>query len=620
MSGFAVLIQPNTLSLAREDAFQALVQRVAEFKHLDWPGTQAVGWHCTAAKLDSSASRHRGIIQNEATGSWLLAAGTMVCLSDDRGSDSGLDALLKDYVEWGADALQSYEGHFALMIYNGREKSLSIISDPMGHFAIFYGGRGNQTFIAASALAIARQIGSKPDKLAIECFLRTGLIYGDKTLWQDVKRLPPATILKITPNRVETFEYWALTIDQTIAHLSLDEALDYAVDMMSRIFRRFLQREGQVWADLTGGFDTRTTTMFMAREGIPFTAYCVGPVNHPDVKISRQICQEMEWDYRHMPMPDNWEHEQCDWLKVAVYKGDARLNMLQLAYVLQGQQERAMTHKAHVLGVGVDEWREHVYLRTAVTSIGRSGVNYDDLVGNRMFTPIPFRLFTLSQDRTQDVREELKMYFAKLASRCAGWSNLAKMDLIYLRHRHPTHRGAYMSATAGIMRSLMPFCFKEPETFGLSLNYTWRLNYHYHFVRALLERENPRLARIKTTKGGPTIPMRLTNIYQFWPLYQQIIGRKAKEALCKLFGKPITIWPHAYAEYPLSSWRKGWISYARSNGLLTPSEMRAGALYNADAFQTLVSQAEAKNFQYEELLGRVATVEMALRTVGTSIE
>ncbi len=306
-----------------------MLQLTAQFKQLGLPATQAVGRHCTAAKLDAPASIHRGITRDEQTGSWLLAAGTLVALTGDNDPETLLQSLLQDYIENGAKALERYDGHFALAIYNGREESLSVISDPLGLFAVFYGSRGRRVFISTSALAVTQQIDSRPDTLTIECFLRTGRPYGEKTLWQDVKRVRPATVLKVTRTQVEEFEYWTPTIDETVPRLSLDEALEKAFDILSRTFKRILQREGKVWADLTGGFDTRVNTMMMAQVGIPFTAYCVGPADHPDVVVSRLVCQEMGWEYRHMPLPDDWAEEQYAWFEKALHKGDAHLNVFQ---------------------------------------------------------------------------------------------------------------------------------------------------------------------------------------------------------------------------------------------------------------------------------------------------
>ena len=547
-----------------------------------------------------------------------MAAGTLVALTGDNHPDTMLHALLLDFLENGAKALEHLDGHFALVIYIGGEESLFVISDPMGHFSIFYGDRGDQTIFSTSALAVARQINSLSDELTLESFLRSGKVHGDKTFWRDVHRVLPGTLRKICQDKIEEYEYWAPTYDETIAHLTFENALEHAVSMLTRIFTRLLQREGKVWADLTGGFDTRVTTMLMAKIGIPFTAYCVGPDDHPDVQISQLICQEMGWEYQHMPMPDNWHHEQLNWLEAALQKGDARLSVSGLASVLYGQQLRSAIYKVNVGGLGADEWREAAYLSTYLCNWGKTYA-YCRLVDAGILSSIPPSI--LRMDREKLVRDELIAYIAKVASSYSEFPNVIKGNAMFINYRYPSHGGAYMSATAGIIRALNPVCFKESVNFALSLNYKWRLNYHYRFVRALLERENPHLANIETAKGGPAIPMRVTNLRKFWPLWKPILNRNVKKFSYRLFGRPVKLWeqPH-YAEYPLPSWRTSLLNHARSEGLLNPSEMHSGALYNAKVLHTLVGQAERNHSEHSEFLDRVITIEMALRAVGTGID
>jgi hypothetical protein len=619
MSGFAVLVQPDSTVQSRENTFRGFAQLIAQFKRLDLPAEQAVGGHCIVAKLDSPSSLHRGITRDETTGSWLVAAGTVVSLTDDSASDTSLNALLRDYLEHGVDALQRYDGHFALVIYDGREESLSVISDPLGFFSIFYGSRGDQIFIASSALAVARQIHCRPDTLTIEHFLRMGRVDGEKTLWQDVKRLLPARVLRFTCDKVEELEYWAPTVDETTSRLSFDDALRQAVDVLSRTFKRTLQREGKVWADLTGGFDSRLTTMLMDKIGIPFIAYCVGPADLLDVKLSRLISQEMGWEYRHMPLPDTLKPEQYTWFETAIYKGDGQLDAVQLAYVLRGHQERSAMNMILVGGAGGENLRGYYWLGE-LFNIGRTvTVNYDRLLDHVFSGSLPMSI--MSQDRTTEVRHELREFIERLLSRYSKFPNTVKLDRFEI-YRDAGHGGAYLSAVTGIVRSLMPLCFKEPVNLAFSLNYKWKLPRHQLFIRALLEQENPRLANIVTTTGEPAIPMRVTNIHRFWPLWKGLVNEATSRLSKKLVGKPIAIWPQKpdQAQFLLPTWRKAFLNFAVSEGLLTPAKMHSGALYRADALQTLVSQVETAEFKHEEFLRRAVTVEMALRATGASVE
>jgi hypothetical protein len=89
----------------------------------------------------------------------------------------------------------------------------------------------------------------------------------------------------------------------------------------------------------------------------------------------------------------------------------------------------------------------------------------------------------------------------------------------------------------------------------------------------------------------------------------------------KLVVKSVALWREpAHTAYPLPAWQQGWLAHAASMGLLTPSQMRSGALYQADAFQALVAQAQAPGFPHADFLARVLTIEMAMRAVGGSVE
>jgi hypothetical protein len=215
----------------------------------------------------------------------------------------------------------------------------------------------------------------------------------------------------------------------------------------------------------------------------------------------------------------------------------------------------------------------------------------------------------------------LKEHLAKLASKVAELPKIARADFVYLRHRHPTHGGAFFSAETGEMRSIIPFCSKEAETFGFSLDYKWRLNYHHLFVRTLLERENPRLANLRTEKGGPAIPIRITNIHRFWPLWKKILNRAGEKVSLKLTGKQFSILPQPHSdEYPLPAWRSAFIRNAQMTGLIKSEDMLTKTLYNSKQLQDLIEQVDLNHFKHGEFLDRVVTLEMAMRAVGTGID
>ena len=161
MAGLVALYDMDLSPNLRSENFQKICNLTCRFKELPIPENKAVGQNCIAAKIDASSSLHRGIVRDEITGSWIFAAGTVVALEGNNDPIESLKDLLRGYLEVGIKVLDKYDGHFGLVIYNGREKSLTIITDPLGLFAIYYTKNDQQFLISTSALAIAKLIEFK---------------------------------------------------------------------------------------------------------------------------------------------------------------------------------------------------------------------------------------------------------------------------------------------------------------------------------------------------------------------------------------------------------------------------------------------------------------------------
>ena len=71
--------------------------------------------------------------------------------------------------------------------------------------------------------------------------------------------------------------------------------------------------------------------MYLAKMGIPFTAYCVGQAGHPDVKISKIIAKKWAGITDTYSYQIIWDHDQINWIEQAVQRGDGQLNVVQLA-------------------------------------------------------------------------------------------------------------------------------------------------------------------------------------------------------------------------------------------------------------------------------------------------
>ena len=171
------------------------------------------------------------------------------------------------------------------------------------------------------------------------------------------------------------------------------------------------------------------------------------------------------------------------------------------------------------------------------------------------------------------------------------------------------------------MRSVIPFCFKELVNFGFSMNHQWRIRYHSLFVSSLMEKENSRLAHIGTEKGGPFIPIRLTNLHKFIPLTIYLADHMLVKLSSKYLGKHISLRKlHHYPNYPKPEWKVAWLRWVVAEGLLKPEKMLSGEFYNPERLAELINLGLVGKQTFNEFLDRVVTIEMALRATGAELE
>ena len=119
-------------------------------------------------------------------------------------------------------------------------------------------------------MAIAKAVQSKPSEFGTRYLILYGNVLGETTLWQDVKRVLPASVLRLSQNGIKQSTYWTFDFDQAISKLPIDESVDYVISTLSRTMRRGLAREGKVWLSLTGGFDSRTLAAMVYHSELPF--------------------------------------------------------------------------------------------------------------------------------------------------------------------------------------------------------------------------------------------------------------------------------------------------------------------------------------------------------------
>ncbi|HZB30800.1 MAG TPA: asparagine synthase-related protein [Streptosporangiaceae bacterium] len=167
--------------------------------------------------------------------------------------------LASAYARLGEDLIAQLRGEFALVLWDARARKGLLARDQLGSGNLFlHVGAGRLLF--ASELtnlldALPRTPG--PDRSALVHWLAAGTVPVDRTLYEGVVPLPPASILRLEPGRWELAHYWAPCYVEPL-RLDVDGAVDELRGAVFRAVGRRLKGRRKAGVLVSGGLDSAT--------------------------------------------------------------------------------------------------------------------------------------------------------------------------------------------------------------------------------------------------------------------------------------------------------------------------------------------------------------------------
>ena len=200
-------------------------------------------------------------------------------------STGDTEVVLQALVRWGANALDRFNGMFALAFYDRQERSLLLARDHAGIKPLYYllGDRG--IFFASQYDQILAHpwregLSVSPDGLGL--YLRLGYIPAPFAVLENTFMLEPGSWLRVTgEGRVSRGTYYTFPM-RPLPDLSGEEAYEAVDAAVSAAVRRQMVSDVPLGAFLSGGIDSPLVVAKMrAAAGRPVRAYTIGSNGDP---------------------------------------------------------------------------------------------------------------------------------------------------------------------------------------------------------------------------------------------------------------------------------------------------------------------------------------------------
>jgi len=200
-------------------------------------------------------------------------------------TNSDTEVIVHLYEEYGEDFVSHLDGMFAFALWDIKREKLIIGRDRFGKKPLYYAVSSNSLVFASElkSLVAVGLIDREVDPEAIDLYLTYQYVPDPWTIYKNVYKLPPASILVWQSSTAITRKYWDVNeFFEKKIDISEVEAIDEFKKHLLRSTRTRLISERPVGAFLSGGLDSSAVAWAMteAAEG-PVNTYSIGFENEP---------------------------------------------------------------------------------------------------------------------------------------------------------------------------------------------------------------------------------------------------------------------------------------------------------------------------------------------------
>ncbi|MEZ4600286.1 MAG: asparagine synthase-related protein [Syntrophotaleaceae bacterium] len=231
-----------------------------------------------------------------------------------------------------SDLASKLNGDFNCAIYDLNLKKLFIFNDRFGFRRLYY-YKDKNVFLFSHELkffitfyGFNKQINWQ----SVSDFLRYSYVLGDRTLFQEVSVLPPASCLEVSSNSLSLCSYWTPRYENSLGLSDLDYAVDQGLSFFQQSLHRRIGNSQKILIFLTGGLDSRLITAVSSQTEVDITTSTQGSFFSYEYELAKKVCKTLE-----IPPPkrftasDGWLRE---YFKNMAWQSEAQYGSCGLAW------------------------------------------------------------------------------------------------------------------------------------------------------------------------------------------------------------------------------------------------------------------------------------------------
>lgn len=593
MGNFLALVASEPFPEEAERLFQTGLRAARSLKQ-QIPSQTLVTPRARAASFPRRNGSGSPITQDAKTGSWLAASGVWFHSS---GYACGEEPkLLQRFLQAGAEQVaRELEGFFTIVIGDAARRETVVITDIVGSCHAFVRLFPGTVALSGSSLLLAALNGSTLDATACQEFIHTGIIYQDRTLFKEVRKLAPASIFRFAHGALKSEQrYWDAA---SLAPESLqgEAAVQRLWGTLTEATRKIARVFAHPVCDLTGGYDSRALAAAFLSVRPGFGTTVSGPAESADVIVSKGLAQLTNLPHRHFAPREDLTFTE---VRSALAFTDGEYDLVDYARILSTHSSLSRDFDISLNGsfgeLARGYWWELLVPRTG----WRRPLDAAKLARLR-YLPRAWSgaLFAC------EIRLELVPHFTRVVEQTNGAlvsrPNTFQMDHAYVGMRMQRWQGRIASSTNQLWPCLSPFMFTS--VLETMLQASSKLRKRSLLVRRMLAEFQPRLAEFPLEYGYPAAPTTWRNFYCF----RSLLSYYGERVLERAGGKTGS---HNSTPLRLKLWEEDEV-----RELLKPASMKVANLADQRGLAAFLDGSRRSEFTADPEWRRLLTLEYTVR-------
>jgi len=180
-------------------------------------------------------------------------------------TSSDTETILHLYEEKGSECLQELRGMFAFTIWDTDHRVLFLARDRLGKKPLYYTEQADALTFASELGALMRDptVDRVVDPYAIDEYLTYLFIPHPRTIFRDVRKLPPASYAIYQKGRLQIQRYWDVRYDCIDEKRSFTDNVENLDALLREAVRLRLLADVPLGAFLSGGLDSSLVVALM---------------------------------------------------------------------------------------------------------------------------------------------------------------------------------------------------------------------------------------------------------------------------------------------------------------------------------------------------------------------